>query len=89
MDKTIKAYLAGAAEIIGDRTPSEIAHDDAVVDALNRGRTIKEALTIAGEKHPSEALNWDSGNIDDIAAHYEYLKEHIRILRMVRKQGKR
>jgi len=40
MDKTIKAYLNRAAEVIGDRTSSEIAHDDAVVEALNQGRTI-------------------------------------------------
>ena len=44
MDKTIKAYLDRAAEIIGDRTSGEIEHDDAVVEALNQGRTIKEAL---------------------------------------------
>ena len=89
MDKTIKAYLYGAAEIIGDRTPGEIAHDDAVVEALNGGWSIREALAIAGEKHPGEAIKWDNNNIADIAAHYEYLKEHIRILRMVRKQRKR
>jgi hypothetical protein len=44
MDKTIKAYLDRAAEIIGDRTSGEMEHDDAVVEALNQGRTIKEAL---------------------------------------------
>jgi len=84
-----KKYLDRAAEIIGDRTSSEIAHDDAVVEALNQGRTIKEALSIAGEKHPGEAIKWDNGNIGDIAAHYEYLKEHTRIMRMLRKQRKR
>jgi hypothetical protein len=89
MDKTIKAYLDRAAEIIGDRTSSEIAYDDAVVEALNQGRTIKEALAVAGEKHPSEAINLDNGNIGDIAAHYEYLKEHTRIIRMLQKQRKR
>jgi hypothetical protein len=89
MDKTIKKYLDRAAEIIGDRTSSEIAHDDAVVEALNQGRTIKEALAIAGEKHPDEAIKWDDGNIGDIAAHYEYLKEHTRIMRMLQEQRKR
>jgi hypothetical protein len=86
MDNTIKAYLDRAAEIIGDRTSNEIAHDDAVVEELNRGRTIKEALAIAGEKHPDEAIKWDDSNIGDIAAHYEYLKEHTHIMRMVPKQ---
>ena len=89
MDKTIKAYLDRAAEIIGDRTPSEIADDDTVVEALNQGRTIKEALAIARDKHPGEAIKWDNGNIGDIAAHYEYLKEHTRIMRMLQKQRKR
>ena len=87
MEKTIKEYLERAAEIIGDRTSSEIAHDDAVVEALNQGRTIKEALAIAGEKHPSEAIKWDNDNIGDIAAHYEYLKEHTRIVRMLPRQS--
>ncbi len=89
MDKIRKEYLDRAAEIIGDRTSSEIAHDDAVVEALNQGRTIEEALSIAGEKHPGEAIKWDNGNIGDIAAHYEYLKEHTRIMRMLQKQRKR
>ena len=89
MDKTIKEYLDRAAEIIGDRTSSEIAHDDAVVEELNQGRTIEEALSIAGEKHPGEAIKWDNGNIGDIADHYEYLKEHTRIMRMLQKQRKR
>jgi len=89
MDKTIKEYLDRAAEIIGDHTSSEIAHDDAVVEALNQGRTIEEALSIAGEKHPGEAIKWDNASIGDIAAHYEYVKEHTRIMRMLQKQGKR
>lgn len=83
MDNTIKAYLDRAAEIIGDRTSSEIAHDDAVVEALNQGRTIKEALAIAGENHPDEAIKWDDSNIGDIAAYYKYLKEHTHIIRML------
>lgn len=88
MDNTIKAYLDRAAEIIGDRTSSEIAHDDVVVEALNQGLTIKEALAIAGENHPDEAIKWDDSNIGDIAAHYEYLKEHTNIIRMLPKQRK-
>lgn len=60
----------------------------AVVEELNRGRTIKEALAIAREKHPDEAIKWDDSNIGDIAAHYEYLKEHTHIMRMLPKQRK-
>ncbi len=47
MDKMTKAYLDRASEIIGERTKSEIFHDDTVVEALIQGRTIKEALSIA------------------------------------------
>jgi len=89
MDKAIKAYLDRASEIIGHRPSSETAHDDIVVEALNQGHTIKEALAIAGEKHPEEALQWDESTTADIAAHYDYLKEHARIIGMLRKRKKR
>ena len=89
MDRAIKEYLDRAAEIIGNRTSDEIAYDDAVVEALNQGHTIKEALSIAGEKHPDEAIDWGDGNIGDIAAHYEYLKEHTRIMEVFQKRRKR
>jgi hypothetical protein len=89
MDKAIKAYLDRASELIGSRTSSETVYDDAVVEALNQGHTIKEALAIAGEKHPDEALQWDESNIAEIAAHYDYLKEHARITGMLRKRRKR
>jgi hypothetical protein len=55
MDKILKAYLDNAAEIIGHRSPSEKAYDDAVVDALRQGKTIKESLAIAGTQFPDEA----------------------------------
>ncbi len=89
MDKAIKAYLNRANEIIGHRTSAETAYDDAVVEALNQGHAIEEALAIGGEKHPDEAIEWDKSTITDIAAHYEYLKEHARIMEMLRRQGKR
>lgn len=82
----IKIYLDRAAETIGERTESEILHDDTVVEALNQGRTIKEALSIAGKDHPAEAIKWDNGNIDDIAAHYDFLKEHAKIMKLFKKQ---
>ena len=82
-------YLDRASEVIGDRTDSEKAHDDAVVEALNQGRLIEEALSMAGQKYPEDAIAWDSSNIDELAAHYDYLKEHARILRMLGRKGKR
>jgi hypothetical protein len=84
MDKILKAYLDHAAEIIGHRSSSEIAHDDAVLDALRQGHSIKESLAIAGAKFPDEAIEWDDDNIDDILAHYDYLGNHSDIVRMVK-----
>jgi len=44
MNKILRAYLDHAAEKIGHRSPGEIAHDDAVVDALRQGHSIKKLL---------------------------------------------
>ena len=84
MDKLMKEYLKRAAEIIGERSPGEVMYDDAVVAALNQGRPIQEALAIAGAKYPSEALGWDPTTIHDIAAHYDYLREHLAITERIR-----
>jgi len=66
MDKFIKAYLDRAYELIGDRTATETAYDDAVVEALNQGRPIEEALSTAARKYPDEAISWDNSNIGDL-----------------------
>ena len=89
MDKILKASLDNAAEIIGHRSPSEKAYDDAVVDALRQGKSIKDSLAIAGAKFPDEALQWSHGNIDEIAAHYDYLRNHSDILRMIETHTKK
>ena len=83
MDKILKAYLDHAAEMIGHRSPSEIAHDDAVVEALRQGHSIKESLDIAGAKFPDEAIEWNDDNINEISDHYDYLRNHSDILRMI------
>ena len=89
MDRMLKQYLDRAKEIIGERTASEIAHDNVIVSALNSGLSIEEALTRAGKSHPDEALQWDAGNINDIAAHYDYLKEHEKIMKLMKKNGRK
>jgi len=88
MDKMLKQYLDRAKEIIGERTASEIAHDNAVVDALNSGLPIEAALSLAAKHHPNEALQWDSGNINDIAAHYDYLKQHEQIMKKLQMKNR-
>lgn len=75
--------------MIGHRSPSEIAHDDAVVDALTQGHPIKEALAIARAKFPHEAIEWNDDNIDDISAHYDYLRNHSDIIRMIEAHTKK
>ena len=85
--KLIQMYMRRAEQIIGKRTPAEIAHDDEVVAGLEIGFPIEAALTNAAQKHPSEALSWDADSIADIAAHFDYLKEHAQILKMA--QGKK
>jgi len=89
MDKMLKQYLDRAKEIIGERTASEIAHDNAVVDALNSGLPIEAALSLAAKHHPNEALQWDSGNINDIAAHYDYLKQHEQIMKKLQMKNRK
>jgi hypothetical protein len=77
----IKAYLKQVEQIIGKRTPAEIAYDDEVVAGLEAGLPIEAALVNAAQTHPDEALSWDATNVTDIAAHYDYLKVHSQILR--------
>ena len=89
MDKILKAYLDHAAEMIGHRSPSEIAHDDVVVEALRQGHSIKESLAIARAKFPDEAIEWNDDNIDEISAHYDYLRNDSDILRMIETHTKK
>jgi hypothetical protein len=81
MDELIKEYLDRSHEIIGERTPEEVAHDNEVIKQLRKGRNIKKALKMAAKKYPAEALNWNEETIREIADHYEYLMEHEEITR--------
>jgi len=89
MDNFLKAYLERADEIIGNRTSAEIAHDDVVIEALNQGKPLKEALAIAGAKFPDEAIICDENNFNDLESHYDYIREHSKILRMLKGKTKR
>jgi hypothetical protein len=77
----INAYLERAQDIIGDRSSGEIQYDDAVVAHLSAGMDIKRAIGSANQEHPDEALNPGADQWSDVAARYEYLKEHQVILR--------
>ncbi|MFQ5825476.1 MAG: YecA family protein [bacterium] len=62
-----------------ERTETEIAYDNVILEELRKGKSIKRALEVAAIKFPDEALQYDSNNINDIRDHYEYLLTHEEI----------
>jgi hypothetical protein len=74
-------YLERAAKIIGERTPEEIQYDDAVVENLSSGMSIKKAIAAANRQYPDEALKLEARHWDDVATRYEYLRQHKILLR--------
>jgi hypothetical protein len=77
----INAYLQRAREIIGDRSPAEVAYDDSVASFLSTGMDIRRAIQAANRKHPQEALAPGSDQWDDVRSRYEYIAEHKAILK--------
>jgi len=77
----VNAYLQRAREIIGERSPAEIAYDDSVVAQLSQAKDIKRAIRAANREHPEEALKPGPEDWPDLAARYEYLMEHKAILK--------
>ena len=77
----LNAYLQRAQEIIGERSNGEIDYDDAVVTHLSKGLDIKRAIQAANQQYPAEALEPSPDMWDDVAARYDYLKEHQAILK--------
>jgi hypothetical protein len=77
----INAYLQRAREIIGERSPAEVAYDDAIVSHLSRGMNIRQAVRAANREHPDEALEPRSEHWGDLASRYDYIAEHKAILK--------
>ena len=77
----INAYLQRAREIIGERSPSEIAYDDSVVAHISNGADIKGAIRTANQEHPTEALKPGPEDWEDLASRYEYIAEHKILLK--------
>jgi hypothetical protein len=77
----INAYLQSAREVIGERSPGEIEYDNAVVANLSARKSIKKAIAAANRQYPEEALNPGPEHWNDLAARYEYIREHKIILR--------
>jgi hypothetical protein len=44
---------------------------------------IRKAIGEANKKYPDEALIIDETTADDVAAHYEYLTQHMEIVRRI------
>ncbi len=63
-------------EELKQRTSDEVAYDNAVIKEPKKGETMKNALDIAAQSYPDEALQYTDENIDDIQAHYEFLLNH-------------
>jgi hypothetical protein len=81
MNRTMKAYLKRAQQIIGKRTPAEMRYDNTVIDGLAKGMDIQSAIAVANLEHPRQTLMPKSDQWADVAAHYEYLLDHEKILK--------
>ena len=79
----LEQYLNRANEIIGEHTKEEERYDKEVLRWLRKGKSIKKAINKANRKYPNEALEVDNDNINDVAAHYDYLIEHDNIIRKI------
>lgn len=79
----IEQYLSRSKEIIGNRTQAEIRYDNEVLRWLRKGKSIEKAIKSANKKYPDEALRIDESNIENVAAHYDYLVQYDEILRKI------
>jgi len=77
----INAYLQRAREIIGDRSQSEIDYDNSVIAHLSAGMDIKRAIRAVNQEYPEEALKPGADQWSDLAARYNYIREHKTILK--------
>jgi len=75
------AYFQRAREIIGDRSQAEIDDDNSVVAHLSAGMDIKSAIRAVNQEYPEEALKPSADQWSDLAARYNYIREHKAILK--------
>ena len=84
MNGFIEQYMDRGSEIVGERTREEMAYDKVILRELRKDRSVRKALKTANKKYPKEALQYSDENIDDIAAHYDYLLNHEDIMKRVK-----
>jgi len=77
----IDQHLDRANEIIGERTLREEKYDNEVLLWLEKTGKIRKAINKANKKFPNEALQYNEDNIADIREHYDYLLNHMKIIR--------
>ena len=77
----IQEYLDRANEIIGERTKEEEAYDNEVIKYLEKYGKIRKAVNKANKAYPKQALKYNDDNIEEIQSHYDYLLQHMRIIR--------
>ncbi|MBN1310023.1 MAG: hypothetical protein JXB30_01300 [Anaerolineae bacterium] len=82
-------YLRRSREIIGDRTDAEESYDNEVVKWLRKGKSIRAAIEKANKRYPAEALKVDETMVGDVAAHYDYLMQHMDIVEKVSQIGRK
>ncbi len=70
-----------------ERTKNEEQYDNEIVKWLRKTGDIKTSLKKANKKHPSEAVQYDENNINDIHSHYHYLMEHAEIVRKLKNKA--
>lgn len=58
-----------------------------ILEELDKGSSIEQALEIAGKKYPEEALQYTDENIDYIYVHYDYLLNHEKIKRRMQEMS--
>jgi len=83
----LEQYLERSKDIIGERTNNEEQYDNEIVKWLRKTGDIKKSLKKANKKYPSEAMQYDESNIDNIHSHYHYLMEHAEIVRKLKAKG--
>ena len=69
-------FLAYSNEIIGDRTPDEIHYDNEVLKWFKIGKNIRDAIFQANLAFPEEALLITDSDLEDLAAHYDFLLQN-------------
>jgi len=79
--QNIQDYLDRANEIIGERTEEEVAYDNEVIKYLEKYGKIRKAVNKANKVYPKQALKYNDDNIGEIQSHYDYLLQHMQIIR--------